>query len=480
MSETSVHHDKQQQDESTQSYLDHLIELRDRLLSAIKGIALIFACLFFFREEIYLFVAQPLINHLPDGAQLISIRVQDNFLTPIRLVIWLSFYFTIPWTFYQLWRFIAPGLYKHERSVAVPLLLSSILLFYLGVLFAYYVVLPLAFGFLTNQQIPGSALQQDINQLISLTLLIFFAFGVAFEVPVAVVILAVLKVISTERIAASRPYIIIAAFVIGAIITPPDAISQILFASIVLILFEVGLWFARKIEGKERITINDPLIRTAFTLFGIAAIFATTRYFITDLYQLITPLLLPSLSSSTPPPKEAIPLLLLLLITMLISLPWILYNYSRALPTKGWSEKSYRYLQRLLLIELLSIPLIATLFYHYLLPPIEEYYIWPFATNGALPLTEVIRSIALDGLLLLGILSLPWILTLLVGYRILTLKQLHRIRMGVILLALLSFIPIYGSGGDLATHTVLVLLTLSLYESTLLLLRPLPLTAEES
>ena len=232
-------------------FLSHLIELRDRLLKMVLAIALGFAVLFPFANTIYEFVSGPLTRHLPEGSSMIAIDVASPFLTPFKLVLMLSVVLTVPFLLHQLWSFIAPGLYKHEKRLAMPLLVSSVLLFYLGMAFAYYIVFPLVFGFFTSVVPDGVAVMTDINRYLDFVIMLFFAFGIAFEVPVATILIVMTGMTTPDKLASMRPYIIVGAFVIGMFLTPPDIISQILLAIPMWVLFEVGLFFARRITPRE-------------------------------------------------------------------------------------------------------------------------------------------------------------------------------------------------------------------------------------
>lgn len=239
------------EDNSNQSLIQHLMELRTCILRALLGVVVIFFGLIWFRNDIYTFVAMPLIDALPQGSKLIATEVTSTFLVPIKLTLWLSFFLAVPWVIYQIWRFIAPGLYQTERRLVFPMISSSILLFYLGMLFAYFAVMPLMFKFLVGTTPDGVEMATDISQYLSVILRLFFIFGVAFEVPVAIILLVLMNVITVEKISAKRPYIIIGAFVVAAIVTPPDVLSQVAFAGMTLILFELGLWIAKVLKNKK-------------------------------------------------------------------------------------------------------------------------------------------------------------------------------------------------------------------------------------
>ncbi|WP_018122909.1 twin-arginine translocase subunit TatC [Wohlfahrtiimonas chitiniclastica] len=234
-----------------QSLIQHLMELRTCILRALLGVFIIFFCLIWFRNDIYTFIAQPLINALPAGSKLIATELISPFIVPIKLTLWLSFFLAVPWVVYQIWRFIAPGLYQKEKRLVFPLLASSILLFYTGMLFSYYAVMPLMVKFLVGTTPDGVEMATDIGQYLSVVLRLFFIFGVAFEVPVAIILLVLMDVISAKDIKAKRPYIIIGAFVVAAVVTPPDVLSQVAFAGVTILLFELGLWIASRLKRSE-------------------------------------------------------------------------------------------------------------------------------------------------------------------------------------------------------------------------------------
>ena len=231
--------------EEQQPFVTHLIELRNRLIRSVIAIGLIFVAISFKANELYAYLAGPLTSHMPPGGQMIAIGVASPFLAPLKLALFVSFFISIPYVLYQAWAFIAPGLYTHERRVALPLLVSSIVLFYSGMAFAYYVVFPLIFQFMVMTAPAGVAVMTDINQYMDFVLTLFVAFGIAFEVPIATILLVVSGIASRESIAEWRPYAIVLAFVVGAILTPPDVVSQVLMAVPIWILFELGLLFSR-------------------------------------------------------------------------------------------------------------------------------------------------------------------------------------------------------------------------------------------
>ncbi len=228
-----------------QPFLSHLAELRDRLLRVIMVVGVIFLSLIWFARDLYTILARPLLAHLPESSSMIATEVASPFLTPFKLTLVLSIFLAIPVVLHQAWAFIAPGLYRHERRLVFPLLISSTLLFYAGMAFAYYAVMPLVFGFLTSIAPEGVAVMTDISRYLDFVLKMFFAFGVAFEVPVATVLLVLTGAVTPERLAGMRPYIIVGAFVIGMLLTPPDVISQTLLAVPMWLLFEVGLFCSR-------------------------------------------------------------------------------------------------------------------------------------------------------------------------------------------------------------------------------------------
>jgi len=225
--------------------ISHLLELRNRLLKVIVVILVVFLGLVYFANDIYHYIAIPLTSQLPEGSSMIATGVATPFFTPIKLTLVLSIFVTIPAILYQVWAFIAPGLYKQERKLIAPLVISSALLFYLGMAFSYYVVFPLAFAFFTGTAPEGVTIATDISSYLDFVLKLFFAFGLAFEIPVATLVLCWTGATTPDALRAKRPYIIVAAFVFGMLLTPPDVISQTLLAVPMLLLFELGLLFAR-------------------------------------------------------------------------------------------------------------------------------------------------------------------------------------------------------------------------------------------
>lgn len=228
--------------------MSHLVELRDRVLKICYGVFGVFALLVFFANPIYTTITAPLRSYLPEGTSMIATGAFSPFLTPLKLVLFLSFYIALPWVLYQAWAFIAPGLYKQEKKLVLPLVVSSTLLFYTGMAFAFFVVLPLFSSFMSSTTPEGTAWMPDIHSFLSFLLTMFFAFGVAFEVPIATILLCRAGVTSPEKLRSQRPYIFIIAFVIGMLLTPPDIISQTLLAVPMLVLFEIGVFVAAAIE----------------------------------------------------------------------------------------------------------------------------------------------------------------------------------------------------------------------------------------
>lgn len=234
-----------------QTFVSHLIELRDRLLRAVVAVLVVFLALFAFANDLYTFLAEPLLRHMPEGTSMIATEVASPFLTPFKLTLVLSVFVAMPFILYQLWAFVAPGLYQNEKKLVMPLLVSSTVLFYMGMAFAYFVVFPLVFGFLTNVAPEGVAVMTDISRYLDFVLKMFFAFGVAFEVPIATILVIWTGLTTAESLASKRPYIIVIAFVVGMLLTPPDVISQTLLALPMWGLFELGLVLS-KIYTKDR------------------------------------------------------------------------------------------------------------------------------------------------------------------------------------------------------------------------------------
>ncbi|WP_017926472.1 twin-arginine translocase subunit TatC [Thioalkalivibrio sp. HL-Eb18] len=237
--------------EATETLLTHLIELRDRVLRMFIAILVVFLVLFPFANPIYTWLADPLMQHLPEGTSMIAIDVAAPFLIPFKLVLLLAVVISIPYLLYQVWSFVAPGLYSHEKNMALPLVASSTILFYLGMAFAYFVVFPLIFAFFTATAPEGVSVMTDISRYLSFVIMLFIAFGIAFEVPVATILLVSLGATTPDKLAKKRPYVIVGVFLIGMVLTPPDIISQTLLALPMWLLFEIGLILSRIMERKK-------------------------------------------------------------------------------------------------------------------------------------------------------------------------------------------------------------------------------------
>lgn len=226
--------------------VEQLLELRQVLLRCFLSVTLIFIALLFYAKQLYETLAQPLLKFLPENGQMIAIDVATPFLVPMKLALTLAIFITIPFILYQLWKFIAPGLYQHEKKFFMPLFFGSLSLFYGGILFAYFIVLPLTFSFFIFSAPKGVVVMTDIASYLNFVLKMFFAFGLAFQIPVLILVLAKLNIISPEKLSQQRPYVIIGAFVVGMVLTPPDIFSQALLAVPLWVLFELGIFLAKK------------------------------------------------------------------------------------------------------------------------------------------------------------------------------------------------------------------------------------------
>ncbi len=220
---------------------DHLLELRARLLRMVVSILVIFCSLIYFAQDIYQFLAQPLLSTMPAGSQMIATDVASPFFAPFKLTLVLSVFLAMPFILYQIWGFVAPGLYRKEKRLIAPLMFGSTALFYSGIAFGYYVVFPIVFAFFTSMAPEGVTIATDISSYLDFVLKLFFAFGVAFEIPVIIVLLCWTGVSTPESLRTKRPYVVVGAFVIGMLLTPPDIISQTLLAVPMLLLFELGI-----------------------------------------------------------------------------------------------------------------------------------------------------------------------------------------------------------------------------------------------
>ena len=241
--------DEQIEADQGQPLILHLIELRTRLLHSLLCVGIVFVPLFYFGNDIYTYVSQPLRVYMPEGTTMIATEVASPFLTPFKLSLVLAIFISMPYILHQVWSFVAPGLYSKEKTVALPLLTSSIVLFYTGIAFAFYVVFPLVFGFFANIAPEGVTIMTDINRYLDFVLKLFFAFGLAFEIPIATVLLVWTGAASVESLTSKRPYIVVGCFVFGMFLTPPDVISQVLLAMPMWLLFEIGILFARTLGG---------------------------------------------------------------------------------------------------------------------------------------------------------------------------------------------------------------------------------------
>ena len=238
-------------DHAEGTLVSHLVELRDRLLRAVIAVLVVFVAFAPFANDLYELLARPLMSALPAGNSMISTEPHGPFFVPFKFALACAFAVAVPYLLYQIWAFVAPGLYAHERRLVVPLLLSSSVLFYLGIAFSYFVVFPIIFAFFASTAPEGVAVMTDINAYLAFVIKLFFAFGVAFEVPVATLLLIRMGVTSVEKLRAKRPYIIIGAFVMGMLLTPPDIFSQTLLALPVWLLFEAGLLCAKYLLPKR-------------------------------------------------------------------------------------------------------------------------------------------------------------------------------------------------------------------------------------
>jgi len=223
------------------SFISHLVEMRNRLLRAVVGILVLFIALFPWAQELYALLAKPMLSALPQGGQMIATEVTTPFFVPIKVTLMTAFLLALPWVFYQVWAFVAPGLYQHEKRLGVPLVIVSVLLFLTGMAFAYFLVFPVVFGFIVGVAPEGVAVMTDIGKYLDFVMVLFLAFGLTFEVPVAVVVLVKSGMVTVAKLREIRPYVIVGAFVAGAIFTPPDVISQFMLAIPLWVLYEVGI-----------------------------------------------------------------------------------------------------------------------------------------------------------------------------------------------------------------------------------------------
>jgi len=244
-------------EEQEQTFLSHLIELRDRLMRCLIALGICFVGLFPFANRLYTWLALPLLAKLPKGGQMIATEVTTPFFVPMKVAMMAAFLIALPYLLYQIWAFVAPGLYSHEKKLAMPLIVSSTLLFFCGMSFAYFLVFPVVFGFITSYAPQGVAVMTDIDKYLSFVLTMFLAFGVTFEVPIAVIILVRTGLVTIEKLKEVRPYVVVGAFVIGAVFTPPDVVSQTMLAVPLWILYEVGIIAAQFVQRQSRSDVTD-------------------------------------------------------------------------------------------------------------------------------------------------------------------------------------------------------------------------------
>jgi sec-independent protein translocase protein TatC len=239
-------------DSTQETFVSHLIELRSRLLRSIVAVVVVLLCLFPWAKEIYALLAAPMLKALPRGSTMIATDVTGTFLVPLKVTLMAAFLIALPYVLYQMWAFVAPGLYQHEKRLALPVIVSSVVFFAFGMAFAYFAVFPIAFGFFAGYAPAGVQMMTDIDKYLSFVLTMFIAFGITFETPVVVIVLVRFGVVSLEKLRSIRGYVIVGAFVVGAIFTPPDILSQVMLAVPLWLLFELGLLVARFISVPER------------------------------------------------------------------------------------------------------------------------------------------------------------------------------------------------------------------------------------
>lgn len=237
---------------TSESLIAHLIELRSRLLNSAKALLLVFLGLFHWSSDLYALLAHPLLSKLPQGGQMIATDVTTPFFVPLKVTMMAAFLITLPYILYQGWRFIAPGLYAHEKKLVLPLIVASTLLFFCGMAFAYFVVFPVVFGFIVASAPHGVAVMTDIDKYLSFVLGMFMAFGMTFQVPVVVVVLVRMGVVTVAKLREIRPYVFVGAFVVGAIFTPPDVVSQFMLAIPLWLLYEAGILVSAWVTPKKK------------------------------------------------------------------------------------------------------------------------------------------------------------------------------------------------------------------------------------
>tara|TARA_B110000046_G_scaffold167685_1_gene185505 strand:+ start:3280 stop:4020 length:741 start_codon:yes stop_codon:yes gene_type:complete len=242
----------EKEDLKSQPFMGHLIEFRDRVLRSVTAVLIIFAGLFSFSNELYMYISEPIRAYLPESSTMIATEVASPFLTPFKLTLVLSMFAAMPYILYQAWAFLAPGLYQREKKIVIPLFISSVALFYAGMAFAYYIVFPLVFLFFTSIAPEGISVMPDIRSYLDFVLKLFFAFGLSFEIPIAVVILSWMGAVEPNNLAKKRPYVFVLCFILGMLLTPPDIISQTLLAIPMWLLFEVGILFGRLVSPTQK------------------------------------------------------------------------------------------------------------------------------------------------------------------------------------------------------------------------------------
>lgn len=233
------------------SLFDHLLELRNRLLRSVVGVLIVFCSLVYFSQDIYQFVAQPLLETMPEGSQMIATDVASPFFAPFKLTLVISLFIAMPFVLFQVWSFVAPGLYKNEKRLIAPLMLGSTVLFYSGIAFAYFLVFPVVFAFFTSVAPEGVVIATDISSYLDFILKLFFAFGAAFEIPIAIILMCWTGMTTPDSLREKRAYVVVGAFVIGMLLTPPDIISQTMLAVPMLLLFELGIIIASIYHKKD-------------------------------------------------------------------------------------------------------------------------------------------------------------------------------------------------------------------------------------
>jgi sec-independent protein translocase protein TatC len=238
--------------EAEETFISHLIEMRDRLLRAVVVVVILFIALFPWAQDIYALLARPMLAALPQGGQMIATEVTTPFFVPVKVTLMAAFLLALPWVFYQIWAFVAPGLYQHEKRIGVPLVVASVVLFLTGMAFAYFLVFPVVFGFIVGVAPEGVAVMTDIGKYLDFVLTLFMAFGITFEVPVAVVLLVKMGMVSVAKLREIRPYVVVGAFVVGAIFTPPDVVSLFMLAVPLWVLCVIGF------VGAQLFTRNRP------------------------------------------------------------------------------------------------------------------------------------------------------------------------------------------------------------------------------